>query len=653
MTTTRAKSKKAAPDICPKTSNKISTREALSVVKTIRQNILKAFLLPSNRDKLLLVVTKATFLSLASFLPISSSVAFTLIKSLKVFNNRPINKLVFPSIDSTLGATSTTPSKKIVKKTKSSEKWRQSLVSAIVISNFFVVPNEILDKISIASSSTSFKMDQDHLLAVLSNIMSFGRSLPVLEAKQFFSVGSSIETKSSFPSVFGATSGGAWETIFMASILVSGTTFKIKLVHIKTVFQSVHGFLDAKSVSKNNVKLFCVEFASQVSLKAAFLVELTSSVHLATLKIAKFLVISESGSPFAAVVLHDMLLGVSTANIKMALSVFGSVTYVVLKSAGIWQYMVVYFEKLNSAMSALNHWSVLVDKDSVRILSLINQNETILSHNKFKAKLVNLFSGCTAFEISDMISQVSSQTCFISRSPESGCHFWFALVTFGSQANLDSAIVKTDCKIFSPSPSKLPKMFTPHFVGSKSYAKASAPVNSSGFSPLLPLVFSPVAVDDPLVLSQLSSLKSDLTKLSVLVEFIVKSIGSLVVTFEQFINSDLVSSSALSLKINKVLVHMGFFSKTVGKLRREVVSLKKECCMEDIDMSGDSELSPVVSDKMFFNLMSLWEHESVVVKTDLFKTAKWLVGLVSCSATLFSVIQKMSSLGKFFSVASA
>ncbi|KAG9292968.1 hypothetical protein G9A89_016330 [Geosiphon pyriformis] len=141
----------------------------------------------------------------------------------------------------------------------------------------------------------------------------------------------------------------------MASILVPGATFKIKLAHVKTVFQSVHGFLGAKSVLKNNVKLFCVEFAFYVSLETAFLVELTNSVHLVTLKIAKSLMVSESGSLSAAVVLYNMSLGVSVANIKTALNVFGGVTHVVLKPAGIWQYVVVYFEKLNSAMSALNY----------------------------------------------------------------------------------------------------------------------------------------------------------------------------------------------------------------------------------------------------------------------------------------------------------
>ncbi|KAG9304480.1 hypothetical protein G9A89_020044 [Geosiphon pyriformis] len=439
MIITRAKNKKAASNICPEISNKISTRKAFSVVEATRQNILEAFLLPSNCDKLSLVAIKAIFLSLTGFLPvkvplkrhiwISFSVVSTPTKNPKVFNNRLINKLVFLSIDSTSGAASIISSKKWSKK----------------------------PKVQKTSFNTLSKIGLDQPLAVLPNMMFFSRSLLILEAKQFPSVelpvlknwANQMKTESFSPLVFGVTFSGAWETIincqrftgWVAFTLVFGATFKIKLAHVKTVFQLVHGFLDVKSVLKDNVKLFCVEFASQVSLKAVFLVELTSSVHLATLKIAKSLVIFEFGSLSAAVVLHDVPLGVFAINIKMALNVFNSVTYVVLKPVGIWQYVVVYFEKLDSALSAL-------------------------------------------------------------------------------------------------------------------------------------------------------------------VESIVKPIGSLVTTFEQFINGDLVSSSALGLKINKVLMHISSFSRTVGKLEKEVVFLKKECCIKNIDISGNSELPLVMGNKMFSNLMS-------------------------------------------------
>ncbi|KAG9301342.1 hypothetical protein G9A89_018014 [Geosiphon pyriformis] len=65
MITTKAKSKKATLNICLEIFNKISTRRALSVVEATKQNVLEAFFLPSNRNKLSLVATEATSSSLA------------------------------------------------------------------------------------------------------------------------------------------------------------------------------------------------------------------------------------------------------------------------------------------------------------------------------------------------------------------------------------------------------------------------------------------------------------------------------------------------------------------------------------------------------------------------------------------------------------
>ncbi|KAG9301475.1 hypothetical protein G9A89_006572 [Geosiphon pyriformis] len=417
------------------------------------------------------------------------------------------------------------------------------------------------------------------------------KSLLVLKAKQLFSVVSPVfenwidqkETESSLSLVFGVATGG-----------------------------SVHGFLGAKSVSKNNVKLFYVEFASQVSLEAVFLVELTSSVYLTTLKIAKSLVISKSGSFFAAVVLCNMLLGVSAANIKTALNVFGGVIYIVLKLIGIWQYVVVYFKKLDSAVTALNYWSILVDKNNIRIFFLVNQNETILFHNKFKTKLVNFLSDCMVFEINDMISQVGGQTCFILYFPKSDYCFQFALI------DLNTVILKTSTlknAIFGRKLlvagiialsrfSKALKVFKPHLVGFLSYIKASAPLVLSEFFLLMAFVSS-VAIKNSLVFFRLVFLESDLAKLFVLVESIVKPIGFIIKIFEQFVNDDLVLSIALGLRVNKVM---------------EMVALKTECGFEDINMFGPYVSLSSFDNTMFSNLISFWKHESAAVKANFFSS---------------------------------
>ncbi|KAG9287595.1 hypothetical protein G9A89_019656 [Geosiphon pyriformis] len=604
MTTIKAKSKRAALDICPEISNKISTRGALSVVEATRQNVLEVFPLPSNRDKLPLVATEATFSSLAGFssvkIPskkhtwVSPSVASTPTKSPKVFNNRPVNKLVFPSIDSTPSASSTTSSKKIVKNTRSSEKWEQLLVFTIVILNPFVVPNEILDEISIASSSMLSKMGQDQPLAVLPNVVSSNRSSLVLEAKQSSSVGSPVlgnwadqmETDSSSLLVFGATSG-------VVSTLVPSATFRFKLAHVKAVFQSVHGFLGAKSVSKDNVKLFCVEFASQQSLEAAFLVELTSFVHLATLKIAKSLVVSESGSSPAAIVLCDVPLGVSAADVKLALSVFGSVACVVLKPAGIWQYVVVYFDKLDSVVFVLKHWSVLMDKDSVRILPLVNQNETILSRDKFKAKLVNLLPGCTAFEIRNAIS---------------GGKLLAAGAALG-----------------------IPKVFKSRFVDFASYAKAAA---LSGLFEFSPLVASSVSAADPTVSSRLDSLEKQILDLAALVKSIVEPVGSLVALIEK----DIVSMKSAANNFANLMV--GVF--------KDIACLRSEVDFGDMDYDGVLVAkSSFLSEDTIERVIALWRISDAETRGNIESTRLFLSEFIFDSRNLNGIIERIHRLRLF------
>ncbi|KAG9293008.1 hypothetical protein G9A89_016370 [Geosiphon pyriformis] len=501
-------------------------------------------------------------------------------------------------------------------------------------------------------------MGQDQPLAVLPNVVSFGRSSPVLEAKQSSSVGSSVlgnwadqmETDSFPPLVSGATSG------------VPSATFKIKLAHVKAVFQSVHGFLGAKSVSKDNVKLFCVEFASQQSLEAVFLVELTSFVHLATLKIAKSLVVSEFGSSSAAVALRNVPLGMFAADVKLALSVFGGVTCVVLKPAGIWQYMVVYFEKLDSA-------------DSVRIFPLVNQNKTILSRNKFKAKLVNLPLGCTAFEISDMISQIGSWTCFIPRSPDSGRCSWFALVMFDSQDDLDSAVVKTgtlrkchiwwetpgcrhcfrcqemghlavDCKISLPSTPKVPKVFKSCFVGSASYAKTAAPSGLSEFPPLVALLA--VSVADSAVGSRLDSLEKQISDLAALVKSIVESVGSLVALVSRLFDNNAIKTVQVEKDIVSIKSAANNFANLMVRVSKDIACLRSEVDFGGMDYDSVLAAKPsFLSEDTIEHIIALWRMSGAETRGNIESTKMFLSEFIFDSRNLNGIIEKIHGLGLF------
>ncbi|KAG9293618.1 hypothetical protein G9A89_005621 [Geosiphon pyriformis] len=430
-----------------------------------------------------------------------------------------------------------------------------------------------------------------------------------------------METDLSSPLVSGAISGGAWETItscqrfagWVAFTLVFSAIFKIKLAHVKTVFQSVHGFLGAKSVSKDNVKLFCMEFASQQSLEAVFLVKLTSSVCLATLKIAKSLVVSEFGSSSAAVALCDVPLGVFAADIKLAFSVFGSVTRVVLKPAGIWQYVVVYFEKLDSAVSALKHWSVLVGKDS-----------TILSYNKFKAKLVNLPLGCT-----------------------------FALVIFDSQGDLDSAVVKTemghlatDCKISLPSTLKVSKVFKSHFVGSASYTKTAAPSGLSEF-PLL-VASSAAFAADPAVSSKLDSLEKQILDLAALIKSIVESVGSLVALVSRLLDDNAIKTVQVEKDIVSLKSAANNFSNFMVGVFKDIACLRSEVDCDDMNYDDVLAAKPFfLSENTIEHVIALWQMSGVKTRGNIESTRLFLSEFIFDSRNLNGIIERICGLGLF------
>ncbi|KAG9293415.1 hypothetical protein G9A89_009139 [Geosiphon pyriformis] len=411
-----------------------------SVIEAVRQNVLAIFPLKNNSNKLLLTASGSFSSPLAGsfFLVkvpskkhiwVSPSVVSTTSKSPKIFNNKPVNKLVFPAL-TTSTITSTTTTSQMAVKAKNSKK-QQAVTTAMVTLNFFVVLDEIftaatspLPDMDGNSSGTSPKMGQDQPLAVLSDVVFSSRLSPIPVAKQFINPDDlknwtdQIEMESTVPPpVSGAADSGAWKNVngcqrfsgWVASNLVLDATFKIKMVLLGSLFQLLPGCIGLKSVLRDTVN---------------------DEVFLTTIKIARSSGVAFVSFPSLSVVLHDVSLGIFSDNIKTALGIFD----------------------IFSTAAVLSNWSVLVRKDSVRIFPVANQKKVISSRNAFKAKLVNLPFGCTAFEISNLVSQVGGHMCFISHSSESYQHQCFAVVIFDSLESLNVAVLKTgtlhDCRIW-------------------------------------------------------------------------------------------------------------------------------------------------------------------------------------------------------------
>ncbi|KAG9297383.1 hypothetical protein G9A89_009467 [Geosiphon pyriformis] len=399
-------------------------------------------------------------------------------------------------------------------KAKNSKKQQQAITTAMVTPNPFVVPDKILSKISTAaasslpdidsnSDSSTLNITQDQLLAVLLNVVISGRFFSAIKAKQF----------------------SGW----VASTLVPSAIFKIKMALFNSLFQLLSGCIGLISVSQDVVKLFCVEFASQKSLNSATKVVIDNKVFLTTFKIAQSSGVVYVFSLLLLVALHDVPLSTSSDDIKSVLGIFGVVTFVKLKSAGLWQYAVVYFKDAFSTATALIHWSVLVKKDSVRIFFVVNQNNVILSRDAFKAK----------------------------------CQ------------ELDHLAV--DCKVlplllpkFSFNSAGGPKVFKSSFAKTKSYAKAAAYV----VPPIAAAVNMDLDFGAPL--QRLASLESHFGKLSLLIKFLVEPVGVLVILVTRL----LFASSAMDVFVKESMVKLARqnkdFAVIISMMQKKMVHLEKK-----------------------------------------------------------------------------
>ncbi|KAG9297649.1 hypothetical protein G9A89_011164 [Geosiphon pyriformis] len=114
---------------------------------------------------------------------ISPSVVSITSKSPKIFNNRPVNKLVF-SVLTTPITTSTATALQMAVKAKNSKKQQQAVTTAMILGKISTAAASPLPDMDGNSNSLSPNMKQDQLLAVLPDVIIFGRFSPAMKAKQ-------------------------------------------------------------------------------------------------------------------------------------------------------------------------------------------------------------------------------------------------------------------------------------------------------------------------------------------------------------------------------------------------------------------------------------------------------------------------------------
>ncbi|KAG9303744.1 hypothetical protein G9A89_018641 [Geosiphon pyriformis] len=491
-------------------------------------------------------------------------------------------------------------------KAKNSKKQQQAVATAMVTPNLFVVLDEIFGKISTAaasplsdmdgnSSGISSKMGQDQPLAVLPDMVLSGRSLPIPVTKQSINPNNlkdwadQIEMESTVsPPVSGAADGGAWENVngrqrfsgWVASNLVPGATFKIKMA-----------LFDA-------VKLFCVEFASQECLNDATKVAIRDEVFLTILKIAWSSGVASVFSSSLSVALHNVPLGIFFDDIKTALGIFGVVT-----------------SDISSAAAALSNWSVLVRKNSVRIFSVANQKKIIFSRDAFKTKLVNFLFGCTAFKISNLVSQ----GCQIWWETSECCHCYRC-------QDLDHLAVDYK-KLSPPTPKLYSNTSAAAFVVPPGVVAADINLDLGGPSKTTPPMVSAISfVPKSAVESRLAFLESHLSELSVLIKSLVKPVGALVVLVTKLLSIPTAVDVLVKKCVDGLAKQNKGLAAVVSVMQRSITHLEKRCeqaGLEDglnvddmVDNNDDNDKDFSVYDNTFDLIVTGWSNKLINSKRE-------------------------------------
>ncbi|KAG9297646.1 hypothetical protein G9A89_011161 [Geosiphon pyriformis] len=264
------------------------------------------------------------------------------------------------------------------------------------------------------------------------------------------------------------------------------------------------------------------------------------------------------------------------------------------------------------AAAALSNWSVLVRKNSVRILSIANQKEVISSRDAFKAKLVNLLFGCTVFEISDLVFQVVP--CVVVASGGK-------LLGVTAATGLPLLPPKLPFNIFGGSSN-----FKPSFVGSKFYAKAAAFVVPPGATAAdidLDLGGPPKTVTSKLsavpsnpnsaVKSRLASLESHFSELSVLIKSLVEPVSALIALITKLLSTPSAVDVSVKECVNGLAKQNKSLAAVATMMQKRITCLEKICeqaCLEDrsdidnmVDNINDKDFS--VYDNTFDVMMYL------------------------------------------------
>jgi RNA recognition motif-containing protein len=141
-----------------------------------------------------------------------------------------------------------------------------------------------------------------------------------------------------------------------------------------------------------------------------------------------------------SLIMKEIPLGVSKEAIKATLEEFGTIERITWSLVGLWEKATITYQQQQDYDKAKTNWSILIGKDSTRIVPATNTAQHLQERSKFTLKLTNLPAGTTAFDLQEYIQDLKGKTCKIPRIQSSYQRQRIAYVEFETQEDLEVAL---------------------------------------------------------------------------------------------------------------------------------------------------------------------------------------------------------------------
>ena len=217
-------------------------------------------------------------------------------------------------------------------------------------------------------------------------------------------------------------------------IQVTGNTVPEKHQTIRDTFANIKGFHNA-TTSRYTPEHFKLTFTSQ------------NSINHATQKATQNNMQPTNTSPNdtnplkeRSLIMKEIPLGTTKDAIRAAVEDFGPIEKISWSIVGLWQKATITFQDSQSYNQAKSNWSILIGKDSTRLVPATNTAQYLQERSKYTLKLTNLPTGTTAFDLQDYIQELGGKTCKIPRIASSYQRQRVAYVEFETENELEIAL---------------------------------------------------------------------------------------------------------------------------------------------------------------------------------------------------------------------